>query len=62
MPGYDEASFVDPDAVKDAYLCGICSDVLRNPVQCKKGHACCGDCLNTWLDSKKTCPTCRDRL
>ena len=61
-PGMDEASFVDPDAVKDAYLCGICNDVLRNPVQCKKGHTCCGDCLNTWLDSKKTCPTCRDPL
>ena len=48
MPGYDEASFVDPDAIDDEYLCGICNEVLRNPVSCKKSHTCCGDCLNTW--------------
>ena len=48
--GYDEAIFVDPDAINDAFLCGICLSVLRKPVQCKEGHACCTECLHGWID------------
>jgi hypothetical protein len=63
MRGHDEAMFVDPDAVDEDFLCGICTDVLRQPVSCKKGHTFCTDCIHEWLDgNNKTCPMDRQKL
>ena len=41
------------------FVCPICSNVLRAPLQCKKGHAFCGECIGRWLsENQSTCPMC----
>ena len=52
MQGYDDRFFV-PEA-PDTYLCGICSLVLRDPVQIVRcGHYFCGPCFTQY----RTCCT-----
>lgn len=42
--------------VSHDYICGLCDEVLNDPLQCKNGHMNCDEC---WRDlTKKTGPEC----
>ena len=44
-------------------LCGICTNVLRNPVKCANDkHYFCRDCITQILQHSPNCPTCKDPL
>lgn len=48
--------------VGSKFKCSICSDVMRNPVQCTRKHLFCSKCIHEWLKTKKFCPVCRSSL
>jgi hypothetical protein len=39
--------------------CAICMELLKDSVQCVKGHCYCRTCIRKWLFDKSECPTCR---
>lgn len=44
-------------------MCPICQDLVAPAyamVPC--GHVYCGECLAGWLDNKRDCPTCRQKV
>lgn len=53
--GYEIDIFVtEPNS---CFLCLICRQVLREPYQCKNGHATCKTCVLDWFKEGKTkCP------
>jgi len=55
--------YLDPERVtagdKENLNCVICSGILWNPVSCSNGHNFCKVCIETWLLSKTTCPSCK---
>ncbi|KAK3586104.1 hypothetical protein CHS0354_033224 [Potamilus streckersoni] len=60
MSRYDVEKFdpiPDPDLI-----CCICQCVLDGAVECPCRHVFCRVCIETWLNNKHTCPTCRDTL
>ena len=48
--------------VDEELLCGICTDLLREPHSCRAGHTFCKECISTWLVRKQTCPIDRETL
>lgn len=52
--GYDQDRFVGP--IKDGLMCGICKDVLEEPLQAPCEHAFCATCIHGWLVHERTCP------
>ncbi|XP_071477772.1 E3 ubiquitin-protein ligase NRDP1-like [Diadema antillarum] len=58
--GYDQDRFVGP--VKDGLMCGICKDVLEDPLQAPCEHAFCATCIHGWLVHERTCPEDRKNL
>lgn len=61
MAGHPIECFVDFDYAKyNDYICGLCLDVLNEPLQCRSGHLFCRLCiLNSLKSTAKSCPTCR---
>ena len=58
-------SFLDPDRftaeVPGHFLCEICTGVVVNPAEhstCET--AFCGACIERWLETKPSCPHCRE--
>ena len=49
-------------AVNDNFNCGICLEMLDNPVMCPEGHNFCKSCLEQAMMRKKECPLCRTKL
>lgn len=54
------------ERVDSLYECPICEKVLRNPKQCKNGHAFCELCIDRVLQSSSQqnsrCPTCNTHI
>jgi MATH domain/Ring finger domain/TRAF-type zinc finger len=58
--------------VDSDFLCSICQDVMRNPVEAYNTnddeqdepccHLFCKSCIEKWLESKSSCPQCRKHL
>ena len=48
--------------IGEEFLCVICHDVLEVPVSCTQGHTFCEGCLDRWMASSKSCPTCKVEL
>ncbi|XP_061784555.1 E3 ubiquitin/ISG15 ligase TRIM25-like [Nerophis lumbriciformis] len=46
---------------KDQFNCGVCLDVLKEPVTIPCGHSYCSDCISSYWDddSNVKCPQCR---
>ena len=44
-------------------ICGICNNVLKNPIECKICEKpLCGDCKTHWFQQNpNTCPFCRKK-
>ena len=40
----------------DHFICGLCAEVMKCPVQCPQGHTFCKSCFTTALESKGQCP------
>ncbi|XP_013389977.1 dentin sialophosphoprotein [Lingula anatina] len=57
MSKYDTEQF-DPAPVPELVCC-ICHCVFLDPVQTPCAHVFCRICIETWLDSHQSCPTCR---
>lgn len=38
------------------FYCGLCAEVMKNPVQCPQGHTFCRDCFITAINIKGQCP------
>jgi hypothetical protein len=55
---YDEKRFVKPQSRE--LKCPICFDIMKNPVQCLKGHNFCRRCILQYLVQSKRCSTCRE--
>ena len=50
---------VDEKGKEDAE-CPCCMKVMYKPTQgCSEGHVLCLDCYTTWVETTKSCPTCR---
>ena len=61
MPGFDKTRIVNFDQKQlQEFLCGICQDVLNNPMATKCcRQSFCKDCIDEWLLRHNTCPTDR---
>ena len=59
--GYEDRRF---QALVDENLhCVICTEVLRDPVQCRSNeHHFCRNCITEHLKHSQNCPTCKDPL
>ena len=59
--GYEDRRF---QALVDGNLhCVICTEVLRDPVQCRSNeHHFCRNCITEHLKHSQNCPTCKDPL
>ena len=45
------------------FLCPICADVLKDPVQCQNQHYFCKECIKKHLETNaKSCPICAQDL
>ena len=59
--GYEEERF--EHEVDRKLLCPICSNVLKDPVQCRNEHYFCRSCIKKHLhENSETCPVCQDHL
>ena len=58
--GYPQERF--QYAVDKNFYCPICTDVLKDPVQCHNQHYFCKACLTKHLENSKTCPICVEEL
>ena len=59
--GYEEERF--EHEVDSKLLCPICSNVLKDPVQCPNEHYFCRSCIKKHLhENSETCPMCQDYL
>jgi hypothetical protein len=56
---YDKKLFVQ--ALGDQFECPICLNIMKDPVQCPRGHTFCRHCISKHLEVQaKRCPTCRE--
>lgn len=56
--GYPDTIFCNPDTVRD-FICPICMDVVRDPMETECGHLFCMQCVDRLLDGinkEKLCP------
>lgn len=58
--GYPQERFQYP--VDKNFFCPICTDVLRDPLQCHNQHYFCKACIKKHLENAKTCPICVENL
>ena len=58
--GYPEDRFQTP--VDKNFFCPICTDVLKDPVQCHNQHLFCRACITEHLKNSQTCPVCMQEL
>ena len=59
--GYDDRRF--QTLVDENLHCVICTEVLRDPVQCQRNeHHFCRNCILEHLKHSQNCPTCKDPL
>ena len=51
------------DQLAGKFNCFICIDLAKDPVATPCcGQVVCQNCINSWLESNKTCPFCRHQL
>ena len=59
--GYEDERF--ETKVDDNLHCVICTEVLKDPVQCRRNeHHFCRNCIIKHLKHSQNCPTCKDHL
>ena len=59
--GYEDELFQHP--VSHTLHCGICLNVLKDPVSCQHNeHLFCRACITVHLMNFQTCPSCMERL
>ena len=59
--GYEDERF--ETKVDDNLHCVICTEVLKDPVQCRRNeHHFCRNCIIEHLKHSQNCPTCKDPL
>ena len=58
--GYAENRF--QGSVDKNFFCPICTDVLKDPVQCHNQHYFCRSCITKHLQNSRTCPVCMEKL
>ena len=58
--GYAENRF--QGSVDKNFFCPICTDVLKDPVQCHNQHYFCRSCITKHLKNSQTCPVCMEKL
>ncbi|KAL0214746.1 hypothetical protein P9112_006930 [Eukaryota sp. TZLM1-RC] len=44
------------------FNCGVCSEIMKDPVALSCGHSSCYACISNWIKIKQTCPQCRKRI
>ncbi|CAB4019212.1 E3 ubiquitin- ligase PDZRN3-like [Paramuricea clavata] len=49
-------------SVDKNFFCPICTDVLKDPVQCHNQHLFCRACITEHLKNSQTCPVCMQEL
>ena len=54
--------FTNKDGMAGSFDCGICLETLNDPVQCKRGHVFCRECIVEALTKCEECPSCREKL
>ncbi len=61
VDGYEDERFIH--AVSTHFHCGICYNVLKEPVTCQRNeHYFCRACITKHLKNSPTCPTCQEKL
>ena len=49
-------------SVDKNFFCIICTEVLKDPVQCHNQHYFCKACITKHLQNSQTCPVCVEKL
>ena len=49
-------------SVDKNFFCPICTEVLKDPVQCHNQHYFCKACITKHLENSQTCPVCVQKL
>jgi len=52
----------DLSLITEDYNCGICGDVMAEPVTLGCGHSFCKHEIEQWFHSHDTCPICREKF
>ena len=58
--GYAQDRF--QGSVDRNFFCIICTEVLKDPVQCHNQHYFCKACIKKHLQNSQTCPVCVEKL
>ncbi len=58
--GYAQDRF--QTSVDKNFFCPICTDVLKDPVQCHNQHYFCRACITIHLNNSQACPVCMQKL
>ena len=59
--GYEDSRF--ETKVDENLQCVICTNVLKDPVQCRRNeHHFCRACITEHLKHSRNCPICQDPL
>ncbi|CAF1298925.1 unnamed protein product [Adineta ricciae] len=55
----DQYEYLNEDAIDDQFKCVICIQPFRSPTILHCQHIFCQKCIETWVESNKSCPVCR---
>jgi len=54
--------YIDELSINDNLKCSICNDPFEEPVTTRCDHTFCYKCIEQWINTNNSCPTCRSRI
>ena len=57
-----EYEYIDELSINDNLKCSICNDPFEKPVTTRCDHTFCYKCIEQWINTNNSCPTCRSRI
>ncbi len=49
-------------SINDHLKCSICNDPFEEPVTTHCDHKFCYKCIEQWINTDNSCPTCRSHI
>jgi len=54
--------YIDELSINDNLKCSICNDPFEEPVTTRCDHTFCYKCIEKWINTNNSCPTCRSQI